>query len=273
MKLKFSILLLISITLFFSSCEDVIEVDVPEAEPRLVIDAAFHRFFDNGQPRSEGVVRLTLSGPFFDNTIQPALGATVRIINVQDERVLEFNDESGDGNYFANFVPEFDRDYRLEIEYEGELYTATERMQPTGDLIDIAFGDKTFLTEDTRELKISFQDVPDMRNYYFFNLDEGNFLVSDDEFYADNIFPFSYFYEDLESGDTLDIQLFGSTPQFNTFLDALLIQSGEMGGSGGPFSVPPAAVKGNIVNRTNPDHFPFGFYRVSEGTSIEVTVP
>jgi len=46
----------------------------------------------------------------------------------------------------------------------------------------------------------------------------------------------------------------------------LLQQVFEAGG--GPFEVQPATVRGNCVNITNPDNFPFGYFRASQATEF-----
>ena len=54
------------------------------------------------------------------------------------------------------------------------------------------------------------------------------------------------------------------------FMFILLQQSNDEGG--GPFETQPATVRGNCVNMTNPDNFPFGYFRLSEVDKIIYTV-
>ena len=87
-------------------------------------------------------------------------------------------------------------------------------------------------------------------------------MVIDDDFFQNEQLTFSYFYEDVDPGDLLTITLFGIDSRFADFAEQALTQSGENGG--GPFQTPPANVRGNIVNTTNIDNFPFGYFALSE---------
>ena len=42
------------------------------------------------------------------------------------------------------------------------------------------------------------------------------------------------------------------------------------GGGNGPFNTVPFQLRGNIVNITNPENFPFGYFRISEVYSSEI---
>ena len=60
---KLSLLfILIIITI---SCEDVIDVNLNNAEPRLVIDASINWF--KGTTGNEQSIKLTLTAPYFDD--------------------------------------------------------------------------------------------------------------------------------------------------------------------------------------------------------------
>ena len=50
----------------------------------------------------------------------------------------------------------------------------------------------------------------------------------------------------------------------------LLQQNSEEGG--GPFETTPATVRGNCINETNSNNFPFGFFRLSEVDELIYTV-
>ena len=254
------------------SCEEVVDIDVPETKPRLVVEATFNRFFRGTIIRSEGIVKLSLSAPFFADEIPPALGAEVCINDPVNNITYNFSDFENDGNYFSNFVPDFDIPYTLTIVYEGETYESTAEMMRTGILEDAVQGDKTLFNEEEKEVIITLNDDPSLRNYYLLDLDVGNFLITDDEFYNGNNFVFSYFYEDLNIGDELTITALGVDERFSSFFEKLQEQSGEDGGGGGPFATPPAIIRGNVVNTTNPRNFPFGYFRISEGNEIGVTI-
>ena len=53
------------LSILFSSCEDVIEVDVPIDEPRLVLDALIR--VDTTQEFVDVKIKVTKTNAFFDN--------------------------------------------------------------------------------------------------------------------------------------------------------------------------------------------------------------
>ncbi len=259
--LKKYILHFIPLFLFFS-CEDVIDVDLASVEPKLVVDALIGYNANNGDPITIGQVRLTLTADFFAEEVPPAENATVQIIDEETGEIYPLvENESG---VFRDGFPdlEFERDYTLEVIYQGQTYRATERLQPTGQIENVEQGDGFLFDEDEEtEVIITFADIPDQRNYYLFAFGFDNYLVTDDEFYQDQSLTFSYFYDDIEPGDLLTITLLGIDKEFASYVDQALVQAGE---DGGGFGVPPATVRGNVLNSTEPDNFPFGYFAISE---------
>lgn len=255
----------------FFSCEDVIEVDLPTSETRLVVDALIGFNSRDGDPITVGQVKLTLTTPFFEQVVPPAENAIVEIIDEQTGEVFPLS-ESDPGVFTTGFPNlEFDRDYTLSIQYNGEVYTATERLSPSPVIDDAVQGDGfLFDEEEETEVIITFTDIPGQRNNYLFSFGFDNFLVIEDEFFQDSEITFSYFYEDVEPGDVLPITLFGVNQGFANYAELVLTQSGQDGG--GPFSTPPATIKGNIINTTNNDNFPFGYFAISEFDARFITV-
>ncbi|MDX1462152.1 MAG: DUF4249 domain-containing protein, partial [Marinirhabdus sp.] len=59
------------------ACEDVVEVDLNESAPKLVIDAKLTRDIASGD--SDVFVQLSTTAPFFDNVIPPVTDAVVTL--------------------------------------------------------------------------------------------------------------------------------------------------------------------------------------------------
>ncbi|HIC32047.1 MAG TPA: DUF4249 family protein, partial [Flavobacteriaceae bacterium] len=57
-------LIYISLLLLVFNCEEVVDIDLPTTEPKLVIDASLNWF--DGTAGNEQEIKLTLSAPFFD---------------------------------------------------------------------------------------------------------------------------------------------------------------------------------------------------------------
>ena len=125
------------------------------------------------------------------------------------------------------------------------------------------------------ELKAYYTDPENIENYYLFEF-QNNFTalpsleVYKDEFTDGNqIFGF-YTEEDLTTGDEVTIRNIGISKAYYNYMFILLQQNSEEGG--GPFETTPATVRGNCINETNSNNFPFGFFRLSEVDELIYTV-
>jgi len=259
--------------MIITSCEDVIEVDLNEAPPRLVIDAGIDWF--KNTTGNEQIITLSLTAPFFDENVAPANNASVSISDTNGNS-FEFIEDGNSGVYKnSNFIPVIDGTYVLSIVYENELYTATETLK---SVVPIDFieqkDDGGFLGEDI-ELKAFYTDPANIENYYFFEFLSDIPQIPTLEVYEDRftdgnqIFGF-YTEEDLEPGDEVIIRNRGISNRFYQFMFTLLQQGSEE--SGGPFETQPATVRGNCANQTNPDNFPFGYFRLSEVDQVTYTI-
>tara|TARA_R110002050_G_scaffold233437_2_gene369327 strand:+ start:15318 stop:16133 length:816 start_codon:yes stop_codon:yes gene_type:complete len=262
--MKKIIYLFILCSLFYT-CEDVIDVNLNEAEPRLVIEASIDWY--KNTTGNEQSIKLSLSAPFFDEIIPPANDALVEIID-SNGNTFSFLEENNSGIYKTNnFTPIIDEMYTLVINYDNEVYTATETLKSVVPIDYIEQNDEGGFVGDEIEVKVYFTDPADIDNYYFFEYytdfsDTPSLDVAEDRFIDGNqIFGF-YSEEDLEPGNELTIRHFGVSKQYYEFMFILLQQGSDDGG--GPFETQPATVRGNCINITNEDNYPFGYFRLSE---------
>ncbi|MCL6273054.1 DUF4249 domain-containing protein [Muricauda sp. 2012CJ35-5] len=265
-------LLLILLSLCMASCEDVINPDLPTSDPQLVIDALLGYNANNGNPITAGQIKLTLTAPFLVNDVPAAVNAQVKLID--ESTGQEYPLSESETGVFDLGMPtlQFGREYTLEVMYQGETYRATQQLV-NGTVIDNLEQADGFLfdEEEETEVKVTFTDIPNQRNYYFFAFGFENFLVVDDEFFQNQQLTFSYFYEDINPGRLITVTLFGVDKDFANYAEQVLTQAGEEGNSG-PFSVPVSNVRGNIINTTNPNHPPFGYFVLSEFNTRSLTI-
>jgi hypothetical protein len=263
------ILLLITYFLIATSCEDVIDVDLNEGAPRLVIEATFN--VEEIGEQSQARVELRLTKPFFSNQATAVNDAQVRVIS-EDGTVTNL-DLFQNGIYNQPLVIDPAKTYTLEVRYRDELYTATEQFVPVVPLEFVEQEDDGGFDNESIELKAFFTDPGNVDNFYFFEglSQAGNsYDAFNDEFFDGNqIFGF-YFVEDLEAGDDVLFRLHGVDEPFYNFMFTLLQQSSDQ--SNGPFETQPATVRGNIINETNPDNFPLGYFRISQVSELSYTV-
>jgi len=260
------LLLLIAICL---GCEDVIEVDLNDSEPKLVIEANILLLEDGS---SDATVTLTTTAPFFDNQV-PFVDDAVVIITAEDGTQFPFT-YTVDGIYTSPLNPEPDVNYTLEVTYQNETYSATEKLHNTVPFEFVEQNNEGGFSGDDIELKAFFTDPEGLGDYYFIEVISSrstDFDVTDDEFFDGNQIFVLYFVDDeLQAGDEVEFLIYGVNEQFHDFMFTLLQQSTDM--SDGPFQTQPATVRGNIINQTNFENFPLGYFRISEVFTLDYTV-
>lgn len=254
------------------SCEDVIEVDLPTSEPRLVIDAVIEKQLtpQGNLIANEALINLSLTTPFFDEEDNFVNDAVVRLINLENNEI--FNLENiGFGNYRVfnpQFILEDNTSFRLQVEYNNEVYESEASLKPSSPFNEICQVKNDSQINDGVAVEISFNDIANQQSFYLIDLGDGNFTTIDDDFFIDGEeIKFTFFFDENVTLNHL-FRIHGSTKRFNTFTDALLQLSD--GGSNGPFSTVPFQARGNIVNTSNSDNFPFGFFRINEVYSLQV---
>jgi hypothetical protein len=258
--------------LLFSNCEKVIEIEVPTIEPKLIIDASFEVLFNESPARANVVVKLKLSTDYFDDTIPTVSNAVVFLTNTADNTVINFSDVNLNGNFtpIINFIPKDATEYELTIIYKNEIYKGNATKVKSNKINDIQQGDETLFSGEEIELKISFTDEVAVENYYLFNIDIYSYITIEDRYFDGSEYNFSYFYEDdnIEFPKNIAIKMSGITKDYFTYFRILQNQSGTSGG--GPFQSAPSSLLGNIINTTNEDNFPLGYFHISETDTINL---
>ena len=269
---KFIYILLVGLS--FLACEDVIDLDLNSAEPRLVIDATLK--WEKESDGKSQFIKLSLSAPFYTDEVPPANGANVSVTN-SEGIIFYFIEEDNTGIYRCyNFIPKINETYTLNILYKDDTYMGTEQLVPVVGIDRVEQKNDGGFGGDDIEIKAFYTDPIGLENYYLFKIlkagsDHINLEVYDDEF-VDGNQTFAFYSGDdfLETGDELNIYNHGISKQFYEFMVILLQQTAEDGG--GPFETQPATVRGNCVNTTNPSNYPFGYFRASEVSVLSYIV-
>lgn len=260
-------ILLLFLIFTLTSCEDVITVDLNEMEAKLVIDASINISKEDGLPFRSGI-RITETTGFFNNNIPIVADAEVRISS--NEKDVTFH-HIQDGWYEALFIPERNVEYRLIVIHKGDTYTSKASFISVPPIERIEQKEDGGFMGDQIALKAFFHDPGDEENYYFMVTESEpgvrRDVLSDEFFNGNEIFSY-YSNKDLKPGNDVKFHLFGTTRSFFNYMSLLL----EQVNNGGPFNTYPATVRGNIVNETNPDHFAFGYFRISEVSIKNYTV-
>lgn len=264
--LKQSLLFLaLALSFLVSSCEDVITVDLDEADPKLVIEAAIN--WQKGTSGNTQKIKLTTTTGFYSAQIPKVSGANVTIRNSQNT-VFVFNEVGTTGEYVcSNFAPVINETYTLTIINNGNTYTATETLKAVAPISRLEQNDQGGFTGNEKEIKTYYLDPVGEPNYYLYkysysNQRKSDFYVDRDEFFDGNEFFSISQNDELKKDDTIEVTHYGISRAYYNYMSVLVSIAGNSGG--GPFQSPPATVRGNIVNTTAPENFPLGFFSLSE---------
>lgn len=268
------IIFLISVLLLVS-CEDVIELDLPETEKRVVVDA----WLTNTSEVQ--TVKLSYTGSYFDNSPTPMLtGATVTVSDNYGN-IYELIEEEP-GVYRQNFMPQVKYIYTLEITTEeGVNYISDpEVMEPVPDLEELYFEYKTksIFEEEGYYVFIGLKDPAGEKNFYRWkyyindvlqNTPDYFVFQNDDLVDGAELYDIQYNFEPLNVGDKVRIEQYAISEGAYNFL---YIVREQITSGRGTFDAPPAPVKGNIYNLNNRQETVLGYFGVSAVDAKEIII-
>tara|TARA_R110000868_G_scaffold258513_3_gene516039 strand:- start:757 stop:1677 length:921 start_codon:yes stop_codon:yes gene_type:complete len=270
--MKRYLLLLLTLTSFIS-CEDVIDIELPENETRLIVNGIIR--VDETQEYLPIEIVVSESSSFFEENTVASINSAIIYYGTPNPDAPEILEGGGVSNLVelepgtGIWVPDptFDSDQRirvssinegdvfqLTIETDEERYFATTTYVKSVPIDSLEQGDETLFSGDETEVIVTFTDPGDSDDFYLLDLDFGEFLVTEDEFYQGQTFVFSYFYDnnlELDTTSVVDISLLGVDESFYNYMNQIIVQSG---GDQGPFQTPAATVRGNIINITGIDN-------------------
>ena len=266
-------IILLGIIVSFTSCTDVIDVEVQQAPTRLVIQASLD--WEKGTIGNEQTVTLSTSTEFFNTSNNTAVnGAFVSVTNTMSGEEIIFTDQNN-GDYTTDeFVPILNETYQLLVIYDGETYTAEETMTAVTEITRLYQDREDGFDDEELELHVEYTDPEDEENYYLFKFQrEGDLLpqfeVGDDYFINGNqVDEWFEIDEDddtekidvLVPGDVVTIEMHGISEAYFDYMNILVDQIGGVS----IFSSTPVALKGNCINITNPDNYAHGYFRLTE---------
>ena len=238
-------------------CEDVIEIEAPSETPRLFVDAILR--IDESETFTTAVVQVGTTNSFFEEVSTTELQQIIiRNNDYEPAGPLDSNFiillETGPGRYEATAGTNFFTEgmLQLTLEHEGQRYLANTEYVPAVPIDTLIQGEGELFSGEETEIIVSFTDEPERNDFYLFDFDFGEYLVTEDEFYQGQTFEFSYFYDEgVNAGREIEIQLLGVDEPFYNYMNQIIVQAG---GDQGPFQTPAATVRGNIINTTNIDN-------------------
>ena len=261
-KLKFILFIFI-----FLGCEKVIDLETDFNDTRLVVDANISKHRDSLNAKAS--VKLSETVPYFSDEESIINDAIVSIEFNQKTHELYYDNPTKLYLADINFI-ENNSDFVLLIEHKKNNYTSSSKLIKTPKIESVVFGDRKSLNKDEVELKVTFTDPPEEGNYYLWKFGpkksgKFDYLPALDKYINGNKFTFSFFIdktEYLQDSDYINIEINGITEDYFNYLNILTSQAGAQNGR--PFSTSSSVIKGNVVNNTNLENFPLGYFRVYE---------
>ncbi|MBT6160285.1 DUF4249 domain-containing protein [Flavobacteriaceae bacterium] len=254
------------------ACEKVIDLELNSEQPRLVIEA--NLFFNKSYGTLSQQIQLSLSSSYFENNFIPARGAEVYVLDSNAKKYSFL--EAENGIYYPMELLDFSYGarYTLSITYEGEVYEGSEVFLPVNYFSRIEQKNYTLFGNEVVELKAYSKDEDPKTNYSLFEFLGEDWKIPDYTLYRDDFIESDEFYgihisDDIEAGDEIRIRLFSISERFYQYMTLLIQQSFNQGG---PFQAQVANLTGNCVNLTRPEHYPLGYFRISEVAEVFYTV-
>ncbi|MES2652351.1 MAG: DUF4249 domain-containing protein [Bacteroidota bacterium] len=225
----------ILIAILFSSCEKVINLNLANTEPKIVIES----IFTNISTRHTVSISSTAN---FDasNAKVPVTGATVTL---QEENgpTLTFT-EPTPGSYLSSRyrgIP--GKKYTLNVTVNGKTYTAISIMPQPVPIQSLKQAELTFFNETRKSVQVNYTDPLGIPNFYYNRLfvntvKRSEFYIDSDRFNDGKEVKNNIFIDDpeLNVGDMVRVQFLTIDENVYRYLFSIT----QITGNGGPPTTP-----------------------------------
>ncbi|HMH21861.1 MAG TPA: DUF4249 domain-containing protein [Puia sp.] len=185
--------LALPLLLALSGCKKVIQVDLNNAAPQIVIEGEITNLPGPYLVKISKTVNFSVS-----NVFPPVSGAIVQLTDSNNGLIAHMT-ETSPGTYSANLfggVPL--HTYKLSVSVEGKEYTASSTMPQPVTLDSVTFVQNfDFNNKSVINAVVNFQDPPGPANYYQFTESVNNIAVPDILVFEDRLSDGKYIRETL----------------------------------------------------------------------------
>lgn len=270
MKKAHYICSILSLLFITTACEEVVDLNLPTAAPRLVVEANLD-FSTSVIDTISPYIKLSLTTDYYATEIPKVHQAQVWVETENGNR-FQFKEHNDTGYYYSNMPqPNNYETLNLHIEYLNEVYEAKERFYPSPE-ITTRQNIKNYFGKDYFEVAVDFEDFPtnefDENNYYLVerqrNEEQLSLAVQNNSLTQGNILYSTYLDEDTQVNDVINFKVYQISKTYYNFLYQLIE---SINNGGGPFQTPTGQVRGNVRNKTNSENYPLGYFRVTQKKS------
>ena len=223
---------------FFTSCEDVIELDLENSAPQTVIEGTIDMTAQTAR------VIITQTNGFYDEaTPVPVENAVVELASENGTTYTLSETEPGIFEV-SNLSAAPEQHFRLSVEANGEIYEADAIAPFPVDLTEISSEefempfDSDASDETSYQIFATWEDQPDKQNFYRVrpyrdeNLITNHYTVLSDEVSSQSLFKIPIRREIFESGEEVRIELLSTDEAYHDyFLEVASLNENGFGGA------------------------------------------
>jgi len=238
---------LLFLSLALPACKKVIHPDLNHAEPQIVIEGVINSTPGPYHVKISKTVNFESS-----NIFPPVSGATVRITDSTNGQTAILS-ESTLGVYSTSAIAGVPKHtYLLQVQAEGQQYTARSTMPALVPLDSITFVQNLdFNNKSVINAVVNFKDPPGLGNYYGFTEFVNRVQMPDIFVFEDRLSDARYIRQTLfndtsrlHTGDTLVVEMYGVDKNNYDYFNTLL----QVTGNNSFRSATPANPNSNISN-------------------------
>ncbi len=133
----------------------MVNIDLEENEPRLVVDASIYKYKD--ALHTPQLIKLSLTSGFYEENNPPVKDAHIKIQSETGES-YEFIHQNNGIYINDNFMPKIGEKYSIQINYNGETFSGNEIMQSVTNINNIEQSQQGGFSADDYELKVYYTD-------------------------------------------------------------------------------------------------------------------
>jgi len=144
-----------------ASCEKVIDVELEDSTPKIVIEAVLQ------EGESDFVVSISKTAPYFDNQSPKVIDDAIVLLSDDKNNTYEIHN-IGNGKYKKSMKASTNTEYQLQVKIDGTAYLATSYLpekvaiDSVYDVYEEGFGPR----ESGYTVYLQYSDPANVPNYY-----------------------------------------------------------------------------------------------------------
>nr|WP_294898540.1 DUF4249 family protein [uncultured Pedobacter sp.] len=234
---KVHLILCAIVALALNACEKVIDINLKNAKPVIVIEANVN---DEYMPQ---VIKVTQTKPFTeDNSLSVVSDAVITLKDLTENKTYHVGTADAEGNYFSErFRGKPGNTYQISVKSDDVTYTAKSTMPKKVILDSLSVTEISFFGKSQKYVKVNYADTYDVPNQYRYILTVNNKLVEgyfvDSDRFNDGKYVSNTLFNskpELKSGDEIKLEF--QCIDMNVYRYFFAIS--QISGNGGPPTAP-----------------------------------